>query len=112
MKSLALTIAVTVAVIVLGLPLLASGARAEEALAAKGAMCGGLAGVKCAADLFCDYAPPAKCGAGDQSGICRGKPAKCPTVSRPVCGCDDKTYDNNCFRRQAGVGLSKPTACK
>ena len=42
----------------------------------------------------------------------REKPTGCPDLYNPVCGCDDKTYANDCAARVAGVVSWKPGACK
>lgn len=76
-----------------------------------GEMCGGIAGFQCAPGLFCEYAPEAQCGAGDQSGLCKGKPEICTEIYAPVCGCDGKTYPSDCKRQAAGVGKMKEGAC-
>jgi hypothetical protein len=77
-----------------------------------GGACGGMRGVQCKKKLFCDYAPAALCGAADAMGSCARKPQVCTLDYRPVCGCDDKTYPNDCARRASGVGKVKDGACK
>jgi hypothetical protein len=43
------------------------------------------------------------CGVGDVQGICVRIPVVCPAVVQQVCGCDKKTYGNDCERRRAKV---------
>jgi hypothetical protein len=74
--------------------------------------CGGLLGLQCGAGEYCDFAIEAMCGAADQTGICRAIPDVCFLVVAPVCGCDDKTYNNSCFAARAGVSVAKQGACE
>jgi hypothetical protein len=74
--------------------------------------CGGLLGLQCSDGEFCDYPIEAMCGAADQTGICRPVPDVCYLVVAPVCGCDDKTYNNDCFAARAGVSVAKKGACE
>jgi Kazal-type serine protease inhibitor domain len=86
-------------------------ASAVQAESQRGGFCGGLRGAQCGAGLFCDFKPAVQCGAADQPGTCRKRPQFCAKLYRPVCGCDDKTYANDCERRAAGVGKILNRAC-
>ena len=48
---------------------------------------------------------------GSQSGLCGIKPKRCSRDNRPVCGCDSKTYGNECMARFAGVNIMHNGAC-
>jgi hypothetical protein len=38
-------------------------------------------------------------------------PTQCIAFSQPVCGCDGRTYRNNCLRQQAKVSLARTGPC-
>src|SRR4029079_11908776 len=62
-----------------------------------GALCGGLAGVECAANEYCDYVDN-RCGIAAGSGSSTRRPDACPAVvGRPVCGCDAKVHPSDCI---------------
>jgi len=70
--------------------------------------CGG--SVECGKGEFCDM-PAGTCGSPGQTGVCRDMPEMCTMDWRPVCGCDGKTYGNDCGRMGAGVSKAKDGEC-
>jgi hypothetical protein len=75
-------------------------------------VCGGLVGIPCKGNQWCDYPPMTMCGVGDQFGVCRPKPEICIEMSLPVCACDGKTYDNACKAHMAGYDVFYPGPCR
>lgn len=76
----------------------------------EGGRCGGIAGNGCASDLWCDP-DPGSCEGADVQGICIVVPEVCTYDYRPVCGCDGRTYGNDCTRRAARVAKERDGAC-
>lgn len=77
----------------------------------QGALCGGIAGFGCAAGLYCAYPVTANCGAADQSGTCQRLPEMCTEQFAPVCGCNDKTYANDCYAAREGISVATTGEC-
>jgi hypothetical protein len=75
-----------------------------------GKTCGGFLGLQCDAGLFCQFRA-GTCGFFDMTGTCTKKPRFCPRIFRPVCGCDGKTFGNDCEREAAGVSKRSDGKC-
>jgi hypothetical protein len=76
-----------------------------------GQQCGGFFGLPCAMNEYCNF-KPGTCGFADMLGQCTATPKRCPRIRLPVCGCDGKTYANDCLRQQARTSLRSKGACK
>jgi hypothetical protein len=77
-----------------------------------GKQCGGFVihPQECNHGLFCQR-QAGQCFIADISGTCARIPRFCPRIFRPVCGCDGKTYANDCERMRARVSKNHDGKC-
>jgi len=92
-----------------------SGDKTENVVrttAQTGEACGGIAGITCAEEAdFCRTTVEAQCGAADQMGTCKTPAQYCTQQYEPVCGCDGKTYGNECTANSRGVSAAYMGEC-
>ena len=81
-------------------------------LLAEGQTCGGIGGLQCPACEGCLY-PSGQCTQPDLAGKCVVVPEDCSTTTGPqICGCDGKTYANQCEASKAAVAPDHNGKCK
>ena len=76
-----------------------------------GEACGGAANITCNSALWCQKTTAGQCKTADAAGQCDKAPAFCMQIHRPVCGCNGKTYANDCERQKVRVQLDYIGAC-
>lgn len=82
----------------------------KKSTTAKAQMCGGIAGLACPSGQACRY-PTNQCNVADLSGTCVKVKSPCPSGGAKVCGCDGKTYNNECELLTAGIREASKGAC-
>ncbi|PLX36031.1 MAG: hypothetical protein C0605_08340 [Hyphomicrobiales bacterium] len=101
-----LVVAVLLAALMPALGAAVDGAEAAGA----GPHCGGARGAKCPGTSWCEYRA-GNCGAGPAGGRCIKVPDFCMQLYQPVCGCDGRTYGNDCMRRAHRVQKRRDGPC-
>ena len=79
--------------------------------AGRGQMCGGIAGIRCDAGLWCQM-PSGQCGVADGAGTCVKAPEICNQIFLPVCGCNGRTFSNDCERQISKVSKAHDGPCR
>ena len=74
-------------------------------------LCGPSGHVECAATQYCKAAPDPACGSRAIDGVCDSKPVGCADIYHGVCGCDNRTYGNECEAQKLGVALKAEGNC-
>lgn len=75
-----------------------------------GVTCGGIAGLTCGEEQYCNYG--SSCPTPDATGTCQTKPTVCDDLYAPVCGCDGITYSNSCEAGRVGVTVLYAGTCE
>lgn len=76
-------------------------------------VCGGMMGGTCGVQgEFCYRTVEAQCGAADQTGVCRPRPQFCTQDYAPVCGCNGRTFSNECAANASGISAAYRGPCR
>ena len=76
-----------------------------------GEACDGIAAIACDDGLWCEH-PAGQCAVADAAGTCAKAPEICTQDYKPVCGCNGKTYGNDCMRKLEKVQLDHIGECE
>jgi hypothetical protein len=74
-----------------------------------GMACGGP--FRCGQGEYCRFGRESQCGGPSMPGVCTRIPGNCTREARPVCGCDDMSYHNECFAAMNGVSVRYGGEC-
>jgi hypothetical protein len=75
-----------------------------------GTPCGGFVGIPCSNGYYCQY-PEGTCDWADMMGTCVEVMDACFWLWDPVCGCDGKTYANECAMAQQMMSMDYKGEC-
>ena len=96
--------------LLIGFALLSALSASSLSAAAVGESCDGMAAIQCDEGLWCEH-PAGQCKVADGAGMCAKAPEVCTQDYNPVCGCDGKTYSNDCMRKLAKAQLDHVGEC-
>jgi len=89
----------------------AAGVSVESQGECEAQVCGGIQGVTCPPEAYCDFAQSDGCDVADGQGRCVPRPEVCTREYNPVCGCDATTYGNACMAAAAGASVRAAGEC-
>lgn len=95
---------------VMAVTFLGSWTATGEPVANIGEVCSTLTSAGCGEGAWCDP-KPGSCGQGPAVGSCVRTTRACPRHLRYVCGCDGRSYGNDCLRKAAKTGLAHEGKC-